>query len=91
MDTSTLMGLLPFVAMFAIMWFFLIRPAQKRQKETKTMQSALKRGDSVITIGGIHGTIDAVDEQTVYLKVADGATLRFDRQAIGRVTDQAAV
>ena len=82
------MGLLPFIAMFAIMWFFLIRPAQKRQKETKAMQSALKRGDKVITIGGIHGSIDAVDEATVYLKVADGTTLRFDRQAVGRVTEQ---
>lgn len=82
------MGLLPFIAMFAIMWFFLIRPAQKRQKETKSMQSQLKRGDKVITIGGIHGSIDAVDETTVYLKVADGTTLRFDRQAVGRVTEQ---
>ncbi|QUW22465.1 preprotein translocase subunit YajC [Sporosarcina sp. Marseille-Q4063] len=86
---DTLMGLLPFIAMFAIMWFFLIRPAQKRQKETKSMQSQLKRGDQVITIGGIHGSIDAVDELTVYLKVADGTTLRFDRQAVGRVTEQA--
>lgn len=85
---ETLMGLLPFIAMFAIMWFFLIRPAQKRQKETKSMQSQLKRGDKVITIGGIHGSIDAVDETTVYLKVADGTTLRFDRQAVGRVTEQ---
>ena len=85
---ETLMSLLPFIAMFAIMWFFLIRPAQKRQKETKTMQSQLKRGDKVITIGGIHGSIDAVDETTVYLKVADGTTLRFDRQAVGRVTEQ---
>lgn len=80
------LGILPFIAMFAIMWFLLIRPAQKRQKQTKEMQSALKRGDAVITIGGIHGTIDAVDEATIYLKVADGTTLRFDRQAIGRVT-----
>ena len=85
---ETLMGLLPFIAMFAIMWFFLIRPAQKRQKETKSMQSQLKHGDKVITIGGIHGSIDAVDETTVYLKVADGTTLRFDRQAVGRVTEQ---
>lgn len=85
---DTLMGLLPFIAMFAIMWFFLIRPAQKRQKATKSMQSGLQRGDTVITIGGIHGSIDAVDELTVYLKVADGTTLRFDRQAIGRVNEQ---
>ena len=47
----------------------------------------LKRGDEVITIGGIHGTIDAVDETSVFLKVSEGTTLRFDRQAVGRVTE----
>lgn len=83
-----LLGLWPFLAMFAIMWFLLIRPAQKRQKATKEMQSSLQRGDEIITIGGIHGSIEAVDETTVYLKVADGTTLRFDRQAVGRVVDQ---
>lgn len=77
----------PFIAMFAIMWFLLIRPAQKRQKQTREMQSSLQRGDTVITIGGIHGSIEAVDESTVYLKVADGTTLRFDRQAVGRVVE----
>lgn len=80
-----LLQLWPFVAMFAIMWFLLIRPAQKRQKETKAMQSGLKRGDEIVTIGGIHGSIDAVDEATIYLKVSEDTTLRLDRQAIGRV------
>lgn len=84
---ETLIQFLPFIAMFAIMWFLLIRPAQKRQRQTKEMQSSLQRGDSVITIGGIHGSIEAVDEATVYLKVADGTTLRFDRQAVGRVVE----
>lgn len=87
---ETIIQFLPFIAMFAIMWFLLIRPAQKRQKQTKEMQGSLKRGDSVITIGGIHGSIEAVDEATVYLKVADGATLRFDRQAVGRVVEDSA-
>ena len=82
-----LMQILPFVAMFAVMWFLLIRPAQKRQKATKTMQTGLKRGDKVITIGGLHGTIDAVDDTSVFLKVSDATTLQFDRQAVGRVTD----
>lgn len=87
---ADLLNLWPFVAMFAIMWFLLIRPAQKRQKETRAMQSGLKRGDNVITIGGIHGEIEAVDETTAYLKVADGTVLRFERQAIGRVSETAA-
>lgn len=84
---ETLMNLLPFIAMFAVMWFLLIRPAQKRQKATRTMQNELKRGDAVITIGGIHGTIDAVDDTSVYLKVSDNTTMQFDRQAIGRVAN----
>ncbi|MFS0689843.1 preprotein translocase subunit YajC [Sporosarcina sp. Marseille-Q4943] len=82
--------LLPIIAMFAIMWFLLIRPAQKRQKQTKQMQESLKRGDKVITIGGLHGVIDAVDDTSVFLKVADGTTLQFDRQAVGRVVDASA-
>lgn len=82
--------LLPIIAMFAIMWFLLIRPAQKRQKQTKQMQDSLKRGDKVITIGGIHGTVDAVDDSSVFLKVADGTTLQFDRQAVGRVVESGA-
>lgn len=84
---ENLMGLLPFVAMFAVMWFLLIRPAQKKQKATRQMQSDLKRGDKVITIGGLHGTIDAVDDSSVFLNVSDGTVLQFDRQAVGRVTD----
>ncbi|MDW0112357.1 preprotein translocase subunit YajC [Sporosarcina saromensis] len=83
--------LLPIIAMFAIMWFLLIRPAQKRQKQTKQMQDSLKRGDRVITIGGIHGTVDAVDDSSVFLKVADGTTLQFDRQAVGRVVESSAL
>lgn len=81
------MGILPFVAMIGVMWLFLIRPAQKRQKATKLMQEELKRGDSIVTIGGVHGTIDAVDDSSIYLKVSEGVTLRFDKQAVGRVAE----
>ncbi|WOV88754.1 preprotein translocase subunit YajC [Sporosarcina oncorhynchi] len=91
MNGDMLGTLLPIVAMFAIMWFLLIRPAQKRQKQTKSMQESLKRGDKVITIGGIHGTIDAVDDSSVFLKVAEGMTMQFDRQAVGRVVDTSAI
>lgn len=91
MNSDMLGTLLPIVAMFAIMWFLLIRPAQKRQKQTKSMQESLKRGDKVITIGGIHGTIDAVDDSSVFLKVAEGMTMQFDRQAVGRVVDTSAI
>lgn len=78
-------GLVTLVIMVAIMWFLLIRPAQKRQKAAREMQNNLTRGDEVVTIGGIHGTVDAVDETSVYLRVTDSTVLRFDKQAVGRV------
>lgn len=84
---ETIIGLLPIIAMFAVMWFFIIRPAQKRQKATVTMQNNLKRGDQVITVGGLHGTIDALDDTSVFLTVADGTRLQFEKVAIGRVIE----
>lgn len=83
-----LVGLLPIVAMFAVMWFFIIRPAQKRQKNTASMQNSLKRGDQIITVGGLHGKIDAVDDQTIFVVVADGTRLQFERVAVGRVVSE---
>lgn len=73
--------------MFVAMWFILIRPAQKRQKATQAMQSGLKRGDKVITVGGLHGEIDSVEDTAVYLKVEGGTRLKFERQAIGRIVE----
>lgn len=75
--------------MFLLMWLFIIRPAQKRQKATANMQSELRRGDRIVTIGGLHGTVDAVDDTTIYITVADGTRMQFERQAIARVVDTA--
>ncbi|MGI2326487.1 preprotein translocase subunit YajC [Planococcus sp. YIM B11945] len=86
---DTLIALSPLLLMFLLMWFFIIRPAQKRQKATANMQSEIKRGDQIVTIGGLHGTVDAVDDATIYIKVADGTRLQFERQAIARVVDSA--
>lgn len=73
------------VLMFVAMWFMIIRPAQKRQKETMKMQSELKRGDKVVTVGGLHGEIEAIEDTVVIIIVEDGTKLKFERQAIGRV------
>jgi len=79
------MTFLPFVAIIAIFYFLIIRPQNKKQKETKEMLAALKKGDKVVTIGGIHGTIQTVKEQTVIVKV-DGATkIEFSRSAISSI------
>ena len=72
------------LALFAFMWFVVIRPENKRQKKRKEFQSELKKGDEVVTAGGMHGTIAAMDEATITLKVADSLRLKFDRVAVSR-------
>ncbi|ANU11289.1 hypothetical protein A1A1_03712 [Planococcus antarcticus DSM 14505] len=86
---ETLIALSPLLLMFLLMWFFIIRPAQKRQKATKNMQTELRRGDRIVTIGGLHGLVDAVDDATIYITVADGTRMQFERQAIARVLESA--
>ncbi|TLS39270.1 preprotein translocase subunit YajC [Pseudalkalibacillus caeni] len=81
-------NILPLLLMFAIFYFLLIRPQQKRQKKTREMQSNLQKGDKVVTIGGIHGTIDVIEEATVVIRSTDGSKLTFDRAAIRDVTTQ---
>ncbi|HUU69684.1 MAG TPA: preprotein translocase subunit YajC [Planctomycetota bacterium] len=71
-------------AMFAIMYFMLIRPQKKREKERREMLSDLKKGDKVATIGGIIGTITSINDREVVLQVEDGGKLRFTRSAISR-------
>ena len=82
---ETLMGLAPFIVMLLVFWFLIIRPSQKRAKETSNMQNSLKRGDKVVTIGGMHGEVDAIEDTLVHIRVNGGTILTFERQAIGRV------
>lgn len=78
----------PLVLMFALFYFLLIRPQQKRQKAVQQMQSDLKKGDRVVTIGGLHGFVDSIDEATVTIKCGDGSRLTYDRAAIRDVQAQ---
>lgn len=70
--------------LFGFMWFFVIRPESKRRKQQAAFHSGLKKGDDVVTIGGMHGTIAAIDGDAITLKVHDDVRLRFDRNAIQR-------
>ena len=72
----------PLLLMFVLFYFLLIRPQQKRQKAVQTMQNELQKGDKIITIGGLHGIVDAIDEGTVVIKCGDGSRLTYDRAAI---------
>jgi preprotein translocase subunit YajC len=75
----------PFIAIIAIFYFLIIRPQNKKQKETQRMLDALKKGDRVVTIGGIHGVIQTVRDHSVILKVDDNVKLEFNRSAISNV------
>ncbi|HOE09178.1 MAG TPA: preprotein translocase subunit YajC [Treponemataceae bacterium] len=84
------MTVLPLALIFVIFYFFMIRPQNKKQKETEKMIAALKKGDKVITIGGIHGTVSSTKEKTVIVKVDDNTKIEFLRSAISTVvTDKA--
>jgi preprotein translocase subunit YajC len=74
-----LMGLLPLVLMFAIFYFLLIRPQQKKAKEHKAMLSNLKRGDSIITTGGIYGRIVEINDTIMTIEVADKIRIKVGR------------
>jgi preprotein translocase subunit YajC len=77
----------PFAAMFAILYFIVLRPQQRQKAEREKMLSALKKGDRVVTTSGMHGTVIGLGEQTVTVRVADQVKLEFDRSAIGRVVE----
>ena len=79
---DTLVGLLPIILMFVIFYFLLIRPQQKKQKKVQQMQSELQKGDRIVTIGGLHGTIYAIDEGALVITVEDGTKLKFDRNSV---------
>jgi preprotein translocase subunit YajC len=82
---STLMSFAPIVAIVAIFYFLIIRPQNKKQKETKRMLDELKKGDRVVSIGGIHGVIQSVRESSVVIKVDESTKIEFSRSAIASV------
>jgi preprotein translocase subunit YajC len=76
---------LPFIAVILIFYFLIIRPQSKKRKETEKMLSAIKKGDKIVTIGGIYGTVTNVKETTVIIKVDDNVKLEFLRSAISSI------
>ena len=68
---------IPLVFMFAIFYFLLIRPQQKKAKEHKALLEAIKKGDNVITAGGVHGKVSSVDDSIVTLEIATGVNIKI--------------
>jgi preprotein translocase subunit YajC len=76
----------PLILMFVVLYFLLIRPQQKKQKVRNQMLNALKKGDKVVTIGGLHGTIMEITDDVIVLRVNDATKMTFDRSAINAIS-----
>ena len=80
-----LVSFMPLIIIFVIFYFLLIRPQQKKQQKHKEMLSSLKRGDKVITTGGLYGTIEGLTETALQLKIANQVKVKISRSAIAGV------
>jgi len=86
---NPLLSFLPIILMFAVFYFLLIRPQTKRQKESEKMRSELKKGDHIITSGGIHGTIEGIKDNDILLvKTATDTKLHVSRSAVTTVKNK---
>lgn len=70
------------ILIFVVMWFFMIRPQRKQQKELEKFRNSLKRGDKVVTIGGIYGVVDEIKERQVIIKVDGDTKLKVDKNSL---------
>ena len=80
-----LMSFLPIILMFAVLWFIMIRPQMKRQKEAKAMLEALAKNDEVVTAGGILGRVTKVTDQYVSLEISEGTEITVQKNAVTAV------
>ena len=74
--------MLMILLMFAVMWLFMIRPQQKKQKEMEKFRNEIKKGDKVVTIGGIYGTVSEVKDNTVDIEIAKDVRIRVDKASL---------
>jgi preprotein translocase subunit YajC len=74
--------------LFAVMWLFLIRPQKRRQVEQARMHETLEVGDEILTAGGIHGTLRAIEGELVQVEIAPGTIIRLDRRAVAGVVQE---
>lgn len=82
-------GFIPLILMFVIFYFLLIRPQQKKSKEHRQMISNLKKGDRIITSGGLHGRITGMDETTLTVEIADKVRVKVARGNVSALAQQA--
>ncbi len=82
---SSLFSMLPLVLMFVVLYFVMIRPQMKRQKEHKTMVEALAKGDEIVTSGGVLGKVSKLGDTFLHVEVANGVELQVQRSAVVQV------
>src|SRR3989338_1597582 len=78
-----------FGLIFLIFYFMIIRPQQKRQKERQKMLDAVKKGDKIVTAGGIHGTVIGVEDKIVLVQIADTVKVKVDRSSVANIAREA--
>jgi preprotein translocase subunit YajC len=76
------------VALFVLMWLFLIRPQRRRSEAQMAMQDRLRIGDEIITAGGLHATVQSIEGDVLEIEIAPGTTVRLDRRAVAAVADR---
>ena len=86
---SGMSSLIMFGMIFAVMYFFMIRPQIRKQKKEQEYRSQLKKGDKIITVGGLHAKITEVKEETVMIEVNSGTTLKIEKSAVSMTSNKA--
>ena len=82
MDSTTILMIVFLVLLFGMFWFLIIRPQRRRQQEHQQLTGSLKKGDKIVTIGGIFGEVEAVTEQYFTIKVESGAILKMVKGSV---------
>ena len=81
-DNSGILNIAFLVIIFVIFYFFMVRPQNKKRKELQNMRDTLKKGDSVVTIGGIHGKVAEVKDSTIVLTIDQNVKIKVDKSAV---------
>jgi preprotein translocase subunit YajC len=82
-------GIIMMVVIFAIFYFIMIRPQQQKMKEHKKMLEAIKKGDEIVTAGGIYGSVEGVTPDTLTVKIAEGVKVKMTRSSVGDIVNPA--
>ncbi len=82
---SIITAIMPFAVMLAVFYFVLLRPQQQQQKKRKAMLEAIKKGDKIVTVGGIHGEVTNAKGEELTVRIADKVEIRLSRSGIGQV------